>query len=108
MSYTVRILVSINNETRGTGMKTCADGYPGCRTAEATGEWCTDECEAVLRKELDAALIKRDKIHQKHMARYRDGSATRARTTTCNAEVGRVNDLIISLRDRIKQFENRT
>ena len=28
-------------------MKTCTDGYPGCRVAEATGKWCAGQCEAM-------------------------------------------------------------
>lgn len=28
-------------------MKTCTDGYPSCRVAEATGKWCAGQCEAM-------------------------------------------------------------
>ncbi len=28
-------------------MKSCPDGYPGCRVAEATGKWCAGQCEAM-------------------------------------------------------------
>jgi hypothetical protein len=27
-------------------MRSCDDGYPGCRQAEATGKWCTGKCKA--------------------------------------------------------------
>ena len=83
-------------------MKTCDDGYPGCRYAEASGKWCKSECEAELRKELDMLLIKRDNIRQKQMDRFHNGSATRARTTTGNADADRVNDRIIEIRERMR------
>lgn len=28
-------------------MRSCPDGYPSCRKAEAEGEWCKGECEAL-------------------------------------------------------------
>ena len=27
-------------------LRQCPDGYPSCRKAEATGEWCVGQCEA--------------------------------------------------------------
>lgn len=30
-------------------IRQCPDGYPSCRKAEATGEWCRGECEAGKR-----------------------------------------------------------
>lgn len=83
-------------------MRACNDKYPSCRHAEATGKWCGDECQAELQKELDALLLKRDQIREKQMERYHNGSATRARTTTGNADVGRVNDRIVWVRDLMR------
>lgn len=36
-------------------MKSCDDGYPTCRKAEATGEWCKAECESAAKRPLAAA-----------------------------------------------------
>jgi hypothetical protein len=83
-------------------MRSCSDGYPSCRHAEATGKWCGNECHADIQKELDALLVKREKIREKQMARFHNGSATRARTTTGNADADRVNDRIISIRERLR------
>lgn len=58
------------------------------------------------QKELDQVLAKRDAIRDKQMARYHDRSATRARTTTSNAEADRCNDRIIWLREQIKDCKN--
>lgn len=44
-------------------MRSCDDGYPSCRSAEANGEWCKDECMA-------AAYLK--EIRSKAEQRYRD------------------------------------
>lgn len=60
-----------------------------------------------LQKELDALLAKRERIREKQMARFHNGSATRARTTTGNADADRVNEQIISLREQIKQASNK-
>ncbi len=83
-------------------MRNCSDGYPSCRHAEATGKWCGDECRAELQKELDALLLKREKIRGKQMERFHNGSATRARTTTGNADADRVNDRIVKIRERMR------
>ncbi|MDH5297870.1 MAG: hypothetical protein OEV91_02520 [Desulfobulbaceae bacterium] len=56
-----------------------------------------------LQKELDALLERRESIREKQMARFHEGSATRARTTTGNADADRVNEQIISLRKQIKE-----
>lgn len=37
------------NMPRG-ARRTCDDGYPSCRMAEATGEWCFDVCLGVRVK----------------------------------------------------------
>lgn len=55
-----------------------------------------------LQKELDELLLKRKKLHEKQMATYRNGSATRARTTTNNAIVSSLNERIISIRNTLK------
>ncbi len=54
-----------------------------------------------MQSELDKLLAKRDAIRAKQLARYDNRSATRARTTTSNAEVDRLNDRIIWLRQEI-------
>lgn len=83
-------------------MRNCNDRYPSCRHAEATGKWCGDECRTELQKELDALLLKREQIREKQMARFHNGSATRARTTTGNADADRVNDRIVEIRERMR------
>jgi len=57
------------------------------------------------RKELEQLLAKRDAIRAKQMKRYDDRSATRARTTTSNAEASRLNDRIEWLRSEIKKMQ---
>lgn len=54
-------------------------------------------------KELEELLARRDALHQRHLSRYDDGSASRARTTTLNAEVGRLNERIEWLRSELKR-----
>lgn len=83
-------------------MKSCNDGYPSCRYAEQTGKWCGDECRAEMQKELDSLILQRDKIREKQMARFHNGSATRARTTTSNADADRVNERIVEIRERMR------
>lgn len=83
-------------------MRSCDDGYPSCRRAEEKGEWCKNECLAAIQIELKELLEKRDRIREKQMDSYRSRSATRARTTTRNADVDRINDRIIWLRQQIK------
>lgn len=58
-----------------------------------------------LQKELDGLLVKRDKIRAKQMESFHNSSATRAKTTTGNANADRVNDSIIDVRARIKALE---
>ena len=58
---------------------------------------------AKLQKELDGLLAKRDKMREKQMASYRNGTATRARTTTANANVSNLNDEITEIRRMIKE-----
>lgn len=55
-----------------------------------------------MEKELTALLEKRDQIRAKQMERVHNGEMTRARTTTSNAEVDRVNERIVWLREQIK------
>lgn len=57
-----------------------------------------------LQKELDELLDKRDKIRAKQLNRYRDRSATRARTTTSNANVDRINERIVWIREELKKL----
>lgn len=55
-----------------------------------------------MQKELDALLEKREQVRAKQMERMHNGSATRARTTTSNAEAGRLNERIVWLREQLK------
>lgn len=59
---------------------------------------------AGMKKELGKLLLKRDKIREKQMARYKNHSATRARTTTGNADADRVNDSIMEMRERMRHY----
>ena len=63
------------------------------------------ESLASLQQELDNLLAKRDQIRAKMMARFHNRSATRAKTTTSNAEVGYVNDKIIEIRNTIRELQ---
>jgi hypothetical protein len=54
------------------------------------------------QKELDKLLAKRDRFRQQQMDSYRNHTATRARTTTRNAEVGKLNERIVWLREQLK------
>ena len=63
------------------------------------------ESLASLQKELDKLLAKRDQMNMKMMDRYHNGSATRARTTTSNANIGHVNDQIIEIRNSIGELQ---
>lgn len=58
-----------------------------------------------LQQELDAELAKRDRIRERQIARYDNGSATRRRTTTSNAEADRCNERIEWLRAEIRKEE---
>lgn len=78
--------------------KSCDDGYPSCRNAEATGQWCGNDCLHSVHKEIDELVEKRTAIREKMMDRFHRGSATRARTTTSNAEVDRINERLAHLR----------
>ena len=62
------------------------------------------ETLASLQKELDALLIKKDKIMMRIMDSYHNHSATRARTTTGNANASRVNDSIVEIRSRMRSY----
>ena len=83
-------------------MKSCNDGYPGCRQAEATGKWCTGWCSADMQKELEALLEKREQVRLKQMERIHSGGMTRARTTTSNAKADLINERIVWLRKEMK------
>ena len=83
-------------------MRSCDDGYPGCRHAEATGKWCAGSCRTELQKELAALLEKREQVRAKQIERMHSGVMTRARTTTSNAEADRLNERIVWLRDQLK------
>jgi hypothetical protein len=85
---------------QGPGTAGTAGPAPGVQSGKA-GAALTGE-NLKLQKELDSLLLKRDAIRQKQMARFHEGSATRARTTTGNADADRVNERIISIREQIK------
>jgi len=89
-------------EHERTEMRSCDDGYPGCRHAEATGRWCAGECRTELQKELTALLEKREQVRAKQMERIHNGGMTRARTTTSNAAADRLNERIVWLREQLK------
>tara|TARA_R110000868_G_scaffold129587_2_gene338596 strand:+ start:300 stop:488 length:189 start_codon:yes stop_codon:yes gene_type:complete len=55
-----------------------------------------------LQAELADIVARQSKMHEKHMQRYRDGTATRAKTTTHNANVGRLQERAVWLRSEIK------
>jgi chromosome segregation ATPase len=57
-----------------------------------------------LQNKLEKLLQKRDKMNMEHMERYRNGSATRARTTTYNARSADLNEQIQEVRDEIKIY----
>lgn len=61
-----------------------------------------------LQKELDALLLKRSQIREKQMARFHNGSATRSRTTTGNANADRVNNRIVEIREAMRANPART
>lgn len=54
-------------------------------------------------KELADLLEKRDRIRAKQLQRYDDRSATRAKTTTSNADADRLNERIVWLREEIRR-----
>jgi hypothetical protein len=54
------------------------------------------------QKELDKLLAKRDQVRQKQMARWHNHTASRARTTTSNADADRLNERIVWLREQLK------
>ena len=56
-----------------------------------------------LIKELETELVKRDKIRAKQTAMYANGTHTRAKTTTMNAQADQVNERIVWLREEIKK-----
>lgn len=61
-----------------------------------------DAPSAKLQKRLDELLGKREKWQRQHMEKYRNGSATRAQTTTHNARIADLNEQIQELRKEIK------
>lgn len=83
--------------------RACDDGYPSCREAEASGAWCKDGCNALLRREIEDLKMKRAGIRDAQMRRYDNGSASRRRTTTSNAEADRINERIEWLKDEIRR-----
>lgn len=54
------------------------------------------------QKELDDLVAKREAVRARQMQRLHEGSATRARTTTSNADADKLNERIVWLRDQIK------
>lgn len=58
-----------------------------------------------LKAELEELLQKREAIRAAQMRRMHDGSATRAKTTTSNANVDKVNERIVWLRAEISKAQ---
>jgi 23S rRNA A2030 N6-methylase RlmJ len=58
--------------------------------------------QQAYQAELDRLLAKRRKINAQQMESYRNGSASRARTTTRNAETSKLNERIIWLREQLQ------
>ena len=46
------------------------------------------------KKELSEIVAKQYSMREKHMQKYRNGSATRAQTTTINANIGRLQERV--------------
>ena len=65
--------------------------------------WVKSSVKEPFQHELDALLEKRQQIRAKQMERMHNGSATRARTTTSNAEADRINERIVWLREQLKR-----
>lgn len=55
-----------------------------------------------LAKELEVLLGKRAAIRAKQVESYAAGAATRAKTTTWNAEADRLNERIVWIREQLK------
>jgi hypothetical protein len=55
-----------------------------------------------LQNKLKRLFQKREKMNMAHMESYKNGSATRARTTTHNARVSDLNKQIQEVREEIK------
>lgn len=53
--------------------------------------------------ELEELLAKRCAMQEAHMAKYHNGSASRAQTTTHNARVSQLNERIVFLRAELKR-----
>jgi len=56
-----------------------------------------------LKQELAEIVKKQSDMREKHMNKYRNGSATRAQTTTLNANIGRLQERAVWLRSEIKK-----
>ena len=78
----------------------CYKGYPSCMQVESGGSSCKKECAAKINVEINKLRIKQQKMNERHMQRYRDGTASRALTTTHNARSTWINQEIESLKNR--------
>ncbi len=56
-----------------------------------------------LQSELAKLLDKRDRIRSRQIKGYDVGTASRARTTSSNAEADRCNERIVWIREEIKK-----
>ena len=63
------------------------------------------ESIAELQKDLDGTQAKREQLRTKQMERIHRGEMTRARTTTSNANVDRLNERIVWARGQIKALK---
>ncbi|MES2488537.1 MAG: PLxRFG domain-containing protein [Pseudomonadota bacterium] len=59
-----------------------------------------------LQANLENLTTKRERMQTQHMQKYRDGSATRAQTTTYNARSSDLNEQIQEVRDQIRALES--
>lgn len=83
-------------------VKSCDDGYPSCRHAEAAGKFCKEGCAAAIEEELRAELERREDMNGKYINRTSTEGRTRARTTTHNANIQWITERIIHLRTQLK------
>ena len=88
-------------------MRGCDDGYPSCRNAEAGGIFCKASCSAALFKEIASETKKKDALTEKYIQFCKTEGHSRARTTSYNANVGRIAERIDFLRKEVKKTESK-
>lgn len=88
-------------------MRACDDGYPSCRNAEAGGIFCKNGCSSTMFREIAAETKKKDLLTEKFIIFCKTQGHSRARTTTYNANVGRIAERIDFLKKEQKKTEGR-